>query len=125
MDLKVKPLSYPKTISIFVFIYFLGFNSCASFKITKNTDDNEETKLNSQLFNWKSFNDDFDRNLLDIIDLNELDDGKRQKIFVKNKPSQRVMSFLNQDDQAQIEEAIRQKLIERLKNMYVKTARSR
>ncbi len=82
--------------------------SSYSIKFSKNDNQNE----------FRIIDDSFDLKLLDMI-------GDMRTINTKQKSSEKVKSLLTQDDKILMEEQMREKLIERLKKMYVKTSRSR
>ena len=74
---------------------------------------------------WQTFDNDFDEHLLGIINLNELERAKRNKPARRRNTPVRMRGILTPDEQILIDESIKLKLIERLKNMYVKSSRSR
>jgi len=73
---------------------------------------------NYSQIDYKKQDENFDSKLLDLID-------DKKTVNSRQKSSERVKSFLTQDDKLLMEEQIREKLIERLKKVYVKTSRSR
>jgi hypothetical protein len=86
-----------------------------------NTEYSLQKSRNDYQIGDKILDESFDRKLLDLIeDKKILETANNQQ-----KNSERVKSLLNSDDKVLMEEQIREKLIERLKKIYVKTSRSR
>jgi hypothetical protein len=86
-----------------------------------NTEYSLQKSRNYYQIGDKILDESFDIKLLDLIeDKKILETANNQQ-----KNSERVKSLLNSDDKVLMEEQIREKLIERLKKIYVKTSRSR
>ena len=87
--------------------------------------DNTEYSLkktnNDYEIGYKILDESFDMKLLDLIEDKKILETTNNR----QKNTERVKSLLTSDDKVLMEEQIREKLIERLKKIYVKTSRSR